>query len=66
MPDIVQPDLNHLFIVRVWPEPAGSRAWPWRGSVEHVSSGQRLYFSALADLNDFITWRLAAPQAAEG
>ena len=65
MPDAAQPNRDHLFIVRVWREPAGAPAWPWRGSVEHVPSGVRLHFSTLADLNDFITWRLdsATPKA---
>ena len=58
MPDSAPPNLDHLFIVRVWREAAGAVIWPWRGSVQHVPSGQRLHFSALADLNDFITWRL--------
>jgi hypothetical protein len=61
MPDVAQPNLDHLFIVRVWREAAGTVTWPWRGSVEHVPSGQRLHFSALADLNDFIIWRLDGP-----
>jgi hypothetical protein len=67
MPDAAPPNLDHLFIVRVWREAAGTVAWPWRGSVEHVPSGQRLHFSALADLNDFITWRLdsSTPKAIE-
>jgi hypothetical protein len=46
---------QHLFVVRLWQEP--SRAAPpgqWRGSVEHVPSGERIYFCALADLAGFI------------
>jgi hypothetical protein len=67
MPDIAQSNLDHLFIVRLWREAAEPAAWPWRGSVEHVPSGQRLHFVALADLNDFITWRLdtSTPKAIE-
>ena len=61
MPDVVQPDLDHLFIVRLRRESYGADAWPWRGSVEHVRSGQRLNFATLADLNDFIIWRLDKP-----
>ncbi len=49
---------EHLFIVRVWQEPAQIQAGTWRGSIEHVSSGQRLYFTSFNDLNDFIRWRL--------
>ena len=50
---------QHLFIVRMWsemPQPG-----PWRGSVEHVPTGQKLYFTSLDDLNDFITLHLAVP-----
>ena len=61
MPDVEPHSLDHLFIVRLRREASSTVAWPWRGSVEHVPSGQRLHFSALADLNDFITWRLDDP-----
>lgn len=61
MPDVVQPNLDHLFIVRLWRESSVTVAWPWRGSVEHVPSGNRLNFATLADLNDFIAWRLDKP-----
>ncbi|MBN2005829.1 MAG: hypothetical protein JXA21_20900 [Anaerolineae bacterium] len=52
---------QHLFIVRIWQEfdrPDGAQ---WRGSVEHVPSNRRLYFTSLNDLNDFITWRMNSP-----
>ncbi len=50
--------LRHLFIVRVWLEADDtSHAAQWRGSVEHTLSGQRLYFTNLEDLVDFITLR---------
>ncbi len=48
-----------LFIVRIWPV-EGRREGVWRGSVEHVPSGQKFYFTSLGDLNDFIDGRLAA------
>ena len=48
---------QHLFVVRVWQESGDIAPGPWRGSVEHVRSGQRLYFVSLTDLADFITWR---------
>lgn len=50
---------QHLFIVRVWQEP--SQLQPpgqWRGSVEHVPSGQRLYFASMNDLTNFMTFQL--------
>lgn len=52
---------EHLFIVRVWREPTHLKTSEWRGSIEHVPSGQRLYFVSLNDLNDFIRLRLAQP-----
>lgn len=50
---------QHLFIVRLWSEAVEPTPAGWRGSVEHVASGQKLYFTALADLSDFIALRLA-------
>jgi hypothetical protein len=55
--------LQHLFIVRMWQEPSNHQGDQWRGSVEHVSSTQRLYFASLGDLNDFITLRLNSKPA---
>ena len=60
-PFAVNTRAEHLFIVRLWQEPSQLAAAHWRGYVEHVSSGQRLYFTSLADLNDFIGQRLARP-----
>jgi hypothetical protein len=48
-----------LFIVRIWLA-EGGREGAWRGSVEHVPSGQKFYFTSLGDLNDFIAGRLSA------
>ena len=48
-------DDRHLFIVRVWRE--DSRVAPggqWRGSVEHVPSGQRIHFVSLEALTEFV------------
>ena len=52
---------EHLFIVRMWQEPSQAVTVRWRGYVEHVPSGQRLYFTSLTDLNDFIGQRLQRP-----
>ncbi|MBX7233917.1 MAG: hypothetical protein K1X65_05985 [Caldilineales bacterium] len=60
---------DHLFIVRIWLEP-GAEVRPapvsgqldemgWRGSVQHVRSGRRLYFRRLADLDEFMLGWLA-------
>jgi hypothetical protein len=46
---------RHLFIVRVWRE--DSQATPggqWRGSVEHVPSGQRIHFISPEALTEFV------------
>jgi hypothetical protein len=43
-----------LFIVRVWYELSAGRSSAWRGSVEHVPTQTRFYFSELAALNDFM------------
>jgi hypothetical protein len=51
---------NHLFVVRLWREPQALTPGPWRGSVEHIPTGQRLYFVSLIDLADFIGLRLGA------
>jgi hypothetical protein len=55
---------EHLFVVRIWQEPDRLGPERRRGSIEHVPSGQRLYFTSLADMNDFITLRLS-PVATE-
>jgi hypothetical protein len=55
-----------LFIVRLWlPIRSGdaSHGAQWRGSVEHTLSGQRRYFTALADLVDFITVHRGEPSS---
>ncbi len=59
---------HHLFIVRLWRESGHPSPEQWRGSVEHVPSGRRLYFVSLSDLADFITLRLDADisQSVEG
>jgi len=49
---------HHLFIVRVWYEPDPTSDGQWRGSVEHVPSGQQMYFVSLADMTDFVALRM--------
>lgn len=48
---------QHLFIVRIWSEEARPTAH-WRGAVEYVQSHERMYFTSLADLSDFIGFHL--------
>ena len=54
---------QHLFVVRIWYESGETPCGEWRGLVEHVSSGQRLYFISFSDLNDFIVFRSSAALA---
>jgi hypothetical protein len=52
-------DNRHLFIVRFWREESGSApSGQWRGSVEHIPTGQRVHFVSLEVLNTFIDQRL--------
>jgi hypothetical protein len=46
--------VEHLFIVRVWYERRGEQTSHWRGSVEHVPSSTRYYFSEFRALADFV------------
>ena len=52
---------EHRFVVHVWFESNGRADGQWRGEVDHVGQGRRLYFSSLGDLMDFIKVRLAEP-----
>jgi hypothetical protein len=57
---------QHLFIVRVWCEPSDQEPpGQWRGSVEHVPSGQRIYFASMSDLTRFITSQMTGDCRAE-
>jgi hypothetical protein len=54
-------DSRHLFIVRFWRE--DSEAAPggqWRGTVEHVPTGQRVHFVSLDVLDAFISKQLTS------
>ena len=52
---------QHLFIVRLWSEGHNIGPTQWRGSVEHIPSGQKFYFTSLSDMKDFISLHLSAP-----
>lgn len=43
------------FLVNLWiePEEPESSSGSWRGSVEHLASGRRLYFNEIASLIGF-------------
>lgn len=49
-------DRTAVFIVRIWCEQgdADSAMPEWRGSVEHVESGQRVFFRNLEAVLDFM------------
>jgi len=51
---------QHLFIVRLWSDDPSPSRTRWRGSVEHVASKQKIYFTSLGDLQDFIALHLVA------
>ena len=58
---------QHLFIVRMWSETTDPDPAQWRGSVEHVPSGRKFYFTSVRDLNDFIALQIKTPpQASSG
>jgi hypothetical protein len=52
---------EHRFVVHVWFESAGHADGQWRGEIDHVGNGRRLYFSSLGDIIDFIKIRLGEP-----
>ena len=49
-------DNTQVFIIRIWREPREIEgASPeWRGSIEHVASGERHYLTNLCDILDYI------------
>jgi len=51
---------QQLFVVRLWSETTQKPQSPLRGSVEHIPSGQKLYFTSLNDLSDFIALKAAS------
>ena len=51
-------------MVHIWLEAAEGGEGQWRGAVDHVGSGRRLYFASLSDLVDFIRLRMSEPTAA--
>jgi len=49
-------DDRHSFVVRIWREAADGQAGTvaWRGTVDHVGSGARLYFYDLEAIARFV------------
>ncbi|MBU0496137.1 MAG: hypothetical protein KKA73_13755 [Chloroflexi bacterium] len=52
------PTTRHTFIVRLWSETDHPTPAQWRGSVEHVPTGERMYFTRLTDLTDWLAFHL--------
>ena len=45
---------SHLFMLRLWPEELGSGQVDWRGSVQHVNSGEVRYFRSWPTFEAFV------------
>jgi hypothetical protein len=45
---------THLFLLRMWPEEVGREQIDWRGSVQHVISGEVRYFREWRTLEAFV------------
>ena len=47
---------SHAFVVRFWLEPREieEKKSEWRGMIEHVQSGKRIYLTNLAEVRAFI------------
>lgn len=48
-------DHSHLFMVRLWTEDVGDGHREWRGKVQHVLSGEAIYFRDCAALVAFLS-----------
>lgn len=56
--DAGMPRRKFAFLVNLWFEPGSSETLGpdgWRGSVEHLGSGRRLYFNQIATLVGFLS-----------
>lgn len=49
--------VEHVFLVRMWLE-RGATESQWRGSVQHVASGRRLFVGSPGEVSDFIAVQL--------
>jgi hypothetical protein len=45
---------SQLFMLRLWQEDLGSGEADWRGKVQHVNSGEAIYFRDWHTLEDFL------------
>lgn len=48
---------THSFLLRLWRENRDDPKLPaeWRGSIDHIQSGQRYYFRDLAEIGRIVT-----------
>jgi hypothetical protein len=46
------------FVVRMWVPEGEDGSRPWRGSIQEVGSGKRLFISGTRDIGDFISEHL--------
>lgn len=56
-------DRSAAFIVRVWCESGGEATGlvrAWRGSIEHIATGKRIFFQELDDVTAFMKPHLIA------
>lgn len=55
-------DRSASFIVRIWREPGEyeGAACEWRGSIEHIGTGQRVFFRELGVIETFLKPHLEA------
>lgn len=53
-------DDRHAFVIRLWQEPREGDAADhrWRGTIEHIPSGNRSPVAEMADITSFINQRL--------
>ena len=49
--------VEHVFLVRMWLE-RGATESQWRGSVQHVASGRRLFVGSPGEVSEFISVQL--------
>lgn len=57
---------SQLFTLRLWLEDLGAGQTDWRGKVQHVNSGETLYFRDWETLKAFVEERLRGTVAVGG
>jgi hypothetical protein len=57
---------HHLFIVRIWTDPAHSPPALTRGLIEHIPTGERRYFLELGEIQAFVSSRLSTEGRSRG